>query len=441
MAGYIFILLFFILFFPSAIFSQDNIKNYEPPKVIEGSNLTINSYPRISTYRVNEFSSNNITTFNVNFQTDYVRWKFTDRLNYTLRSGVSMSLYRSDKDNSYESEDRYYGSFGMNVQGGASYYLYPNCFYAGSYISAYTSVSTRNKPYHSAALYPNIGYGKLVDAFIVRETSNFEDILLKEDYIKRKFDKKTNDMINELLDRRNGTEFLSKYKDDNEIEFFTVLEALLLKNGVIEKPLNARTTLLLFRTLYNSSFVLFPIFRGFQTQAELEFDFDNGNDTLSSPKVLTLSSIYGLPLSQRTSLVFSGFFSFPVNKNYNRDYYGFNVHSPIALRSGEQFRNNFFGIVPNVFFSYNDIFSYKAAAGFNIFHNIARTVGLSGAIRFNTGKKRDEENTFDYNLQSSILLIYNILSKLRLTGGLFVSNSPRTKYSVNLQGGFTYIIF
>lgn len=441
MAGNIFIFLSFTLFCSAAVFSQDDIKNYEPPEIIEGSNLTINSDPRISTYQVDEYSSNNITTFYVSLQTDYVRWKFTDRLNYTIRSGVSMSLYRSDKDIRSESKDRYYGSFGINVQGGASYYLSPNTFYVGSYVNANASLSTLDKPYRSAVLYPNIGFGKLVDAFIVRETSNFEDILIREGYIKRKFDKKTADMINELLDRRNGSEFLSKYKDDNEIEFFTMLEALLLKNGVIEKTLNARTTLLLFRTLYNSSFVLYPVFRGFQTQAELKIDFDNIEDTLSSPKVLTLSSIYGLPLNQKTSLVFSGFFAFPVNNNYNRNYYGFDVHSPIALRSSQQFRNNFFGIVPNVFFSYNDVFSYKAAAGFNIFHNIARTVGLSGAIRFITGKKRDVENTYDYNFQSSFSLIYNILSKLQMTGSLYVSNSPRTKYSVNLQGGFTYIIF
>lgn len=72
------------------------------------------------------------------------------------------------------------------------------------------------------------------------------------------------------MEERNDKDFISRYRDNDEVEFFTQVEALLLKEKIIDRSLNAKTTMMLYQTITNPKFVYYPEFEGYQLQAELQ---------------------------------------------------------------------------------------------------------------------------------------------------------------------------
>src|SRR5207247_877824 len=99
---------------------------------------------------------------------------------------------------------------------------------------------------------------------------------------------------------------------------------------------NARVTMELYQALTNSNYLNFPRYKGFLTQAEIEYSLSTNNPYSNFhyifPITLNLSSVYGLPVNMKLGIVTSAFFNVPLNKNYNYNIYHFAFHSPIFLQ-------------------------------------------------------------------------------------------------------------
>lgn len=432
----------FIFFISSVILSsispaQEKISEYEPSKVIEGSNLTLYTSPNIRLEKSRNNNTNKpVFGYYFDLSAGYSKWRFTDRTDYSVRATVNAATLKLR----FDDRDEYYSSADVDFKGGLSYYLLKNKIFTGAYTRLNSNFDKYNKPGLSASIYPYIGYGKITDAFIVNETSNFENVLKDEKYISKPFDKKTRMLLNSLLDKRNGSVFRSLYKGDDEVEFFTALEKLLLEEKIIDKPLNARVTMKLYRTLYDRNFILFPLYKGFQIQAEFMHKFQNTNDTLEYPQTLSLNSAYGLPLSNRSALLFAANFVFPLNSEYTDDYYSFNLHSPLFLRSEFEQINNFSSLRPRTYGNNRKIYSYKFSAAVNIFHYITPVIGVTGKIEY-SGAHRKIDNYTDYQFLAYGNILLNIINKLRLSTGAVFYYYDNKDFYMSLENTLSYYIF
>ncbi len=428
---------FFISAFVLSSQSQEKIKEYEPPKVIEGSNLTLYAEPYLRYSNRDLAIDESKLTYYMYVSSEYTKWRFSERTDYSLRASLNTSLFKGPQSDIYGIET----SAQMYLKGGISYYLSKNKLFAGIYSDVIAQFQKGRYPAESISLYPNIGFGKITDAIVVNEASNFENVLKDEKYINKPFDKKTRMLLNSLLDKRNGNVFSSIFKDDAEIEFFTELEKILLEEKIIDKPLNARATMKLFQTLYDGKFILFPQYKGYQFQAELGYQNSNYMDTLKYPLTLSLNAVYGIPLSSKTSVLFSVHYVFPVNNNYNTDFYRINMHSPIFIRS------DFLNISYNNFlnsgsFSISrNLYDYKYSAGFYIFHYLNRIAGIYGDIQYDAGKQKAAESGTNYVLRANGNLVFNIINKLRLATGVGYYYNDKKEYYFTFNSGISYYIF
>ncbi len=434
-------LCFIILYFLPGLcsFSQNIVDEYKLPKVIEGSNLSIYANPNLYITKYDNSSQSNLVSIFANISSSYSKWRLTNKIDYSIKAGLSTSFYKLTR--TYFDERNFLAAVSFNIRGGLSYYLTKNKFFIGSYTEAAQTISSSSKPSSYISVYPFIGYGKIVDAFVVNETSNFERVLKRENYINRPFDKVTRQLINSLLDKKNGNEFSSKYKDDADIEFFTELEEYLIKKNIINKPLNARTTLKLYQTLKNSSFILFPLYKGYQFQAEFNYMNSNRKDTSVFPQTITLNAVYGLPMGKNNSLLFSSHFIIPLNNDYNIDFVRLFMHSPVFLKSEFQKINNYEEINPSIISLYDKLFDYKVAAKIGIFQYLSETAGFNANIEYTLGKVKKPAVNYKYFLEANAILIFNILNKLRLSSGIYFTHFAERKYRFSIYNSFTYSIF
>ena len=98
----------------------------------------------------------------------------------------------------------------------------------------------------SSTFWLSAGYGIILNAGRTAKTLNFEKILKRNGVITT-LSPPVKAKLTELFDKRNNKDYLSKYKDDNEIVFFKDIENLLLNEGIISKPLGAETVLRLYQ--------------------------------------------------------------------------------------------------------------------------------------------------------------------------------------------------
>ncbi|MBZ0202975.1 MAG: hypothetical protein K8I03_08170 [Ignavibacteria bacterium] len=431
------IILLISLFSFLTAFSQEKIIEYKEPAVLEGSNLSVYVYPNLNLTNEITIESDSKLSYYLGLSSAFTKWRFTERVDYSV-SAVLGTLFAK---NSFPTDNEVYSSGDIAYSAGASYYLLKNKLFAGLYSTGTAFFGKGHKPDFSGRFNPYIGYGRIKDAFIVNETSNFEKVLLDEKYLSKSFDKKTRLILNSILDKRNGNVFRSLFKDDDEIVFFTELEKFLLDEKVINKPLNARTTMKLYQTLYNRNFVLFPLYKGYQFQAELSFRSSNARDTIIFPKTLTLSAAYGLPLSIKTSMLFSTQFVFPLNSNFNRAFYETDMHNPVFMRSEFQNISNYSYVNPGYIFLDAYLYDYKAAAEIYVFHYLNNTAGVIGSFEFSAGKRKEFDNKLDYELDASTMLVLNIINKLRLDSGIFYSFDNNNKYELSFGSRISYYVF
>ncbi len=430
--------IFFISTLIQSFQSQEIIKEYEPPKVVEGSNLTLYSSPNIQLAKNRQNKSNNpILGYYIDLSSYYTRWRFTEKTDYTIKASVSSMLYKSTNDIG----ELYYSVASLDFKAGISNYLLKDKIFIGAYTRTSAEFDKYSKPLFNSTIYPYIGYGRITDAFIVNETSNFENVLKDEKYISKPFDKKTRMLLNSLLDKRNGSVFSSMYKNDAEIEFFTELEKIMLEEKIIDKPLNARVTMKLLQTLYDSNFILFPLFKGYQLQAEYRYILENSDDSLKLPQTLSLNTAYGLPLNNNTAMLFTANIVFPLNSNFSDDFYTYNLHSPLFLRSEFEQINNFNTIEPRTYGGYRVSHSYKFSGRVNVFHYITPSIGLSGKIEYSGAHRKAPDNYTDYYFLTSGGLTFNIINKLRLSTGVTFYYTDSKEFNMNFGNSISYYIF
>jgi hypothetical protein len=440
--------LFLHLFIISILFSQEKAKEYELPDVIEGMNLNVLVNPYLSISKESTDTSVNETNYSFRFTSSVSKWKFTPRYNYVFKAHTQGEVYKSSGDGIVSrflpktGEEKFtYTSFGLSYEAAADY-VFTDKFYFGVYNNSYFYTNNRSTPGFLTSIYPYLGYGKIVNAFVINEVSNIEEVLKREKYVTDSFNKKNRLQLNVLLDKRNTGEFSSKYKSDAEIEFFTELEKLLLKEKIINKPLDARATMKIYQSLTNGNFILFPVFKGWQINSELELLYRNDkNDTNYYPRAFTFSGIYGLPISNKSSILLSAAVSFPTNSNYNYGNYDFEIHSPVILRTKTQYNSFNQVLLPEYwFFNYWNLYDYKIFGKVNYFHNFSSTVGFSVSLNFVTGKRK-QENYFNRILSGEAILKYNIINKLTIESGLYFRALDKYDYSVSFGTFIGYNIF
>src|SRR5207247_1551385 len=134
----------------------------------------------------------------------------------------------------------------------------------------FVNYSSQSPVNTSGTFWISAGYGKITNAARVMISFNFEKILKKEGVITNALNPEIKTKLTELLDKRNNKDYISKYKDDDEIIFFREVEKLLLNEGVITQPLGAEATLRMYRALNNIKYIYYPKYKGISTQLDLQ---------------------------------------------------------------------------------------------------------------------------------------------------------------------------
>lgn len=422
------------LFYLNSAYAQTEIEKYKQPELIEGSNLYVSGEP--SFYSAFENDSTKSSQAYVNTGADFVKWRFTGILDYSMnfRAGGSFSHYKNVNrgiEDSYNSTDAY-----LELTGGLDYYPFRQSFYGGFYLKSAAHFANRSKPFSDADLYTFIGYGRLVNASQVIHAKNIENALKDEAFIKKSISSGVISRLVVLLDKRRNWEFLSKYKDDADIEFYSQIESLLLGEKIISEPLNSRTALKLIQILTNSGFIYYPRYKGYQVQTELGFGSSNNSyPPYNGNSVrLIISGVYGVPIGLKTDLVFSCYAGFPLNDKRARLLVNPIFHSPLFLREGSTPYIPS-GIPPVSKDDFDDIGGVKAL----VFYNISSTAGVTGFTDFAYGKTKSGKN--NYRLSGDVTFSYNILSRMTLNSSveLRTDQTPSTYFSSGLS--INYIVF
>lgn len=433
-----------------SIYSQKNSDYYKQPPVIEGSNLIIYGEPYYSYSKSPIDSGISRTEYNLSLHANYQKYRFTDDLNYYTNAGLSArhseyssGIIISDDMSGSESSTIKETQFYFNSQAGISWYIPKTKIFTGLFNSNIFLFINRYKPYISTFIDINAGYGRITDANVINGTEYIEEVLTDEALINKRLEQGVRQKINILLDKRRQREFYYKYKDDEDIEFFAQLEKLLLDNKIITKPLNARTTMLIYRTLADNRYNRYPVYKGWQAAADLSSKYLNLlDDTTEYAKDLTLSAFYGLPLSNSTSLLFSTAFSLPVNKGYNFPDLDAEIYTPLIIRSFAQsyYSNNYLN--PGYGYYYNSqrkFYDYKTYFQAFLFHNFNSTAGLLTRFYLSAGKLRDQ-NSYLTLYSAEISLRYYILNRLMLNSGFNFNGYGKSYryFTVRTSIGYTF---
>lgn len=432
-----------IFIFYCGLFAQDEIKNYKPPKVMKGSRLELHAisyftqsddrYSVIDNYDYSKrFSSG--ATF------DYTRWKYSDKLNYIINFSPEIS-YSFHK---YIYSTNQNLSLYTSLEGGINYYLKRNIFYAGVNGSGSCSFRSSSKPSFSSYLGPNIGIGKIINASQTERTYNLEKLLKNEEIISGNLPYNIKVKLTQLFDRRNNREFYYKFKDDDEINFYSDVEKLLNDEGIIKGPLGARTVLKIFQMLTNDKFLYYPKYKGYQVQLLLYAPFISKFSV--NPYQLILSEIYGLPFNYKTSMVLYGSFSKTLHNDTALDLSSYRgIRNIFFLSSDANKKEKFVPTFPGEYYidHYRFIPDYAIRGSVTLFHNFSEFFGLRAIVWATYDKTTDTLSRNNY-LSQAVILDYAVLSKMILTASISSYQNflnKKVKYSFNAEIGVNYIIF
>lgn len=433
------IVVFGIMVFSAALHSQNDVKQYQAPEIMSGKNLTVNFFGSLSAYKNHDDSSGSRRG---NFQgsVDYINWKFARKLNYVINA--SSSLYGNTKKyGTTNNESENSAVLNAGLRSVFSYYMYKN-FYAGTGLNLSSSFETSIKPLIASELFPFIGYGRLYNAGQTTNSFNFEKVLKDEKIIRGPLSYKVKRELTEILDRRNTGEYTSKYLDDSEIEFYSEVEEVLMKNGIISEPMDARTILKLVQSLSNSKFVRYPVYKGYELQCEVHYlvnklsEIDDYPD--SRMTTLTAGSTFGIPIRQRLNMIGSLFVLLPLNKNYINSYGIYNYHSPAAIRESREIL--YYNIPPANHISYGGIiYSLMATTVADVFYSINSFTGISLHSQVDIGKIKDggTQSYFQLGLSYS----HNILSRLQFGVSAYFLRSYIKQYDVESNFSLRYNFF
>ena len=427
------------LFFTASIniYSQNPIKDYDIPKISEGMNLELSGSPRFNLYKEKNETAESEYSYDLDLSASFKKWRFSPSLDYTLSATLLGSSYSYPESNIIE-KNEHLSRLLFGFTGASSKYIVPKHLFFGMHSEGFLQAENHRKPSYIFTFSPYVGTGRITNAFVVNEASNVEKILLKRGYITKGLDKDTRTLLNNLLDRRNLGEYRSKYRDNAEIQFFGDAEALLLNKGIISGPLNAAATMEIYQSLTNNKYILYPIFKGYQFQAEFNYSQRISNPYRAFDKAISFSALYGHPFGLRTSAVFSAAVVFPINE---QDINGFDpqFHSPILLRERQSLKKYSDYITPDIYFVGGLRNDYKASLSVNVFHNFNQFAAVRGFLNLEGKKQTDIDPEF--SLYGGAELQFYILSKLSVSAYTDVYSSRTTSYSISTGGFITYYIF
>lgn len=419
------------------IYSQSPIKDYEIPKISEGTNLEISGSPSFNLNKDNNDTAESKYSYEIDLSASFTKWRFTPSLDYTITAVVLGSAYSYPEPVIIEKNENV-GRFTSFFSGAAAKYIVPKHLYFGMYTDVYLQTRTHRNPSFLLTFSPYIGTGRLTNAFVVNEATNVEKILLKRGYITKGLDKDTRTLLNNLLDRRNLGEYESRFRDNAEIQFFGDAEALLLSRGIISKPLNAAATMEIYQSLTNNKYLLYPVFKGYQLQAEFTYYQRISNPFRAFDRAVSFSAVYGHPFGLKTSAVFSAAVVLPVNE---QSINGFEpeLHSPVLLRERQSIRDYSEYIDPDIYLGSGTKYDYRTSVSLNIFHNFSQFAAIRGHLNIGGKKETDVDPSFSFNAGAE--LKFYILSKLSLSAYANVYTSRNSSYSISSGGYISYFIF
>jgi hypothetical protein len=282
---------------------------------------------------------------------------------------------------------------------------------------------------------------------MVRAVENFEEILFDENIIKEKLPPLVRKKLTELFDKRENSEFISKYKDDNEIEFFVRAENILRENGIITGSLSTRAILKLFRALNDYRFRYFPFFKGYQFQ--LSANFSNSKICRGPScnyvfnKDISFNGIIGIPLNNKTEIISVVEASFPVDdKAYFQSITG-GYYNPLTIKETQMLHSSFNNaIIDNSFYydSPNTDYSYIAGIKLQLFRYITNLITFDGKAEYMFGKgKNSSENAFVIETEAG--LNYSILNSLVFGVDIYYRNDKNIVSRYGINTSFRYYIF
>lgn len=414
--------------------AQNEIEKYKQPELIKGSNLYVSGSPVFFNTYQNDSSTHK--NFGANLSAQYLKWKFTRRLNYSADIRPSGSFNWSSSDEPRYSNSQISTDAFLRVTGGLGYYPVKDRLYGGFYINSSSYFANNYKPTSANYIYGYAGTGILINAGQTLYSINFSKVLMDEGLTSKALPMRLVKKFTELLDKRRNSEFSSKYHDDADIEFFSRIENLLRDEKIISGPLSSRTTLKLFQALTNPSFVYFPRYKGYLLQAELSFSNENYRYSYKQGNALRLilSGVYGLPVGLNTNLVFSCFAGVPLNKEYgallDRPFF----HSPLILRDNSD------SYYPSPFLRL-DTEKYKFTGGIKLlaYHNISQMMGISALANMGYGKSEDEKDKFVF--YALVNFKYNILSRMVLNTTAEFDRFQNREINFVTMFEISYIVF
>lgn len=429
----IFAFCFSLLCISNILFGQNIYKKYSPNDTIRGERLILGvnnlSYEkRVSTYKY----------FSANLDANYFKWKFTSKQQIYFNA-MTRYAYKDFKPESFPSTDSKTTDIYADIYGGISYYIKPNKFYFNT--SAKIIYQGRNgdetENTGNGYLFGGLGYGRIYNAQGLEAAEYLSEALYKSGTIKNPLDKNSLYSIDKIIRAYRNGNYENDYKDDAEVYLMRDVEKTLLNNNVINGKLDAETTMRVYTIITNSSFKYFyyPRYSGFQTQTDIQYHaFGSIKPKENFGK---LTAIYGIPISQSTNLMLTGFYAQALNDNSGM--YMQNTLNYYLLSYSDKNNFNF----SNDYYIYNRILTNKSVIGFNadFMQSLSSTAGIFFRTAYYNYPKNSDSET-DFLVYSDLFLQYNILSKLTSQLGLsyFKSKSDNDE-SYRLSLSFNYSVF
>lgn len=436
------LMLSFLLVTRSILFSQKEINNYHPPKIMEGSNLIISASPGYSGRNVG-YENDYI---NVDFNFKFTAWKFTNKYDYAFTCQPYFNYARISLN--YEHDTSYNETKSIvYLKAAGDIYLYKTFLYSGLYSNNSFEFHNGFEPVYAISLSPFIGTGKITDAKMVKATDNFEQILLDEKIITGKLDPIVRKKLTELFDMRENRDFISIYKDDNEIEFFVKIENLLREHGIIKEYLGAKATLKLFQALTNNAFLYFPFYKGYQMQLSMNFDYakvcNSYTCSFNLRKDMSLSGIIGVPINNITEAIGVLYFAFPIDSNPYKIALVNGFYNPLIIKEEQKLHNYRNSTIINTnWLDDNPVneYSYIAGAKILLYRYITSNFGLTGRANVVWGKNKDNHPD-SYELETEAGLTYYILNSMSLGLNSYYTLNNNHNYNFGIKTEINYYIF
>ncbi len=412
-----------ILFFTSFAFSQNQSDSVLINLNSEG--YTVNFLSQNFTNNISNTSSYNpYKQVLIHLQINSTAWKFSKKYNLIGMAEVD-GLYRYHDGLEYGyNKNRYVQG---KAFGGGDYYI-ANSFYSTASVStAFSNGTTENvdnyEPsrshkysYRNAINYfwLGLGYGRIVNTASITKEGNFEQILKERKVLISSIPASVKKELDILIEKRNNMDFISKYKDDADAEFFGQVEKILRENGVIKDKIDAETTIRLYNSLINNRYLYYPNYSGYQIQ--LEGQYQMNSDIFNN--FVIASGILGVPLSSRSNFLFSGFFSLPLNDHadagglfFNGFKTPFNNYIPVLAQKYKIENTDYLQSREYVSYHEQDM-SYFAGGKAILFYKFDDFAGIRGYVSSVVGKPDTLSVTNASNIGA--ILDYNIFSHLTL---------------------------